>query len=1156
LAGDRLSRREKRALLFWVVAGLAGAIFAYKNYFQAFPEASVNFKITRQQAVERAESFLGELGESTSGYRSAVAFDVDNIAKTYLERKLGLKEANRLMSGTLDIWYWDVRFFQPLKEEEFHVRLNPAGQVIGFDHHVPEAQPGGRLDRDAAEQKAQAFFVTRLGDDPSAWQLLPEEANSTRRSERTDLSFTWEKRGFRAKDAPYRLAIRLQGDRIGSASRYLLVPENWRRSFARLRSGNDTLALVFTVPYVILLAVAVWLGIRLSRTGQTSWRTPILLGFSVAGILFLQGLNSWPLWGTIYDTNTSYSSFLALRIAQALGFGLLSAITITVVLPGGEPLYRKSQPERLQLYKAFTLRGLRSKEFFSAATVGLSLAAVHIGYVVAFYIIASWLGAWAPQDLNYEESVNTLFPWITGAAIGLLAATNEEFTFRLFAIPFFQRVTGSRFTAVVLPAFLWSFLHSNYPQEPAYTRGIEIGIFGVLAGLVMLRWGILATLIWHYTVDAGLVGLFLVRSHNLYFKVSGAVVALAALAPLLFATFSYLTRGGFEKDEDLRNAAAPTPDITFSSVAESAPAGVAARHYTGLRPVLLGLLALCMAIGGAVLWKVRPPAIGDYLRLTVNARSAAAKADEALKSRGGDPNAYRKAVIFHDVSDPLVNEFLRQRIGIEPTNDLYAKQVPVAIWQVRYFQDSQPEEYTVKLGPDGAFLALSHKVAEEAPGASLSKEQARSRAEEYLVTQKRLDLSQWTLVEADSDKRPHRIDHELTWQQNSPVTGDTRGNAGHAYVRIKLAVIGDQVTDYRESYYPKPSDRVKAEEKEGGALWRYIKIPDEWRRSREQINMARVVVNYAIPIVFAAGLGVSALILFLKNLRSEAARRIPWKTLSLWAFCSLAAFLIVYAFGSTLATRLSQYDTAIPLKTYFAALAIGGLLGAPFTFGIALLIFGMAWYFAKRAFGEERIPNWLTMPGAYYRDALFIGLGGAAALVGLETLLQAASQYWPTVHRSAAAAFGTDFDAKVPALAILASAVQHSLLLTGAILAAAGFLANYARPAWLRALLFILLAVFLVPGNWGDAADLTKQLLAQLIFLSVAVLGFRRMVGFNVLGCLLILLTIALGGGALEMLKQGDSFYRSNGYALLAALAMILLWPFARWLKAPKPDLV
>ena len=199
--------------------------------------------------------------------------------------------------------------------------------------------------------------------------------------------------------------------------------------------------------------------------------------------------------------------------------------------------------------------------------------------------------------MNYEESVNTLFPWISGAAIGLLASTNEEFTFRLFAIPFFKKFTKSTWIAVIVPAFLWGFLHSNYPQEPAYTRGIEIGLIGIVAGLIMLRWGIMATLIWHYTVDASLVGLFLIRSNSLYFKISGAVVAAAAVAPLAFSGISYLLRGRFEPDEDLLNEAAPVPEISAATVQAEA-AAVQRRRYDALAPAMLGVLALCFVVGG------------------------------------------------------------------------------------------------------------------------------------------------------------------------------------------------------------------------------------------------------------------------------------------------------------------------------------------------------------------------------------------------------------------------------------------------------------------------------------------------------------------------------------------------------------------------------
>src|SRR5260370_7268124 len=114
--------------------------------------------------------------------------------------------------------------------------------------------------------------------------------------------------------------------------------------------------------------------------------------------------------------------------------------------------------------------------------------------------MARHFGAWARQEINYENSVNTTFPWISGVAIGLLASTSEEFLFRLFAIPFLHRLTNSRIVAVILPAFAWSFLHSSYPNEPPYIRGLEGALIGIVAGALRLRRAILSTLIGHYTL--------------------------------------------------------------------------------------------------------------------------------------------------------------------------------------------------------------------------------------------------------------------------------------------------------------------------------------------------------------------------------------------------------------------------------------------------------------------------------------------------------------------------------------------------------------------------------------------------------------------------------------------------------------------------------
>ena len=193
-------------------------------------------------------------------------------------------------------------------------------------------------------------------------------------------------------------------------------------------------------------------------------------------------------------------------------------------------------------------------------------------------------------------------------------------------------------------------------------------------------------------------------------------------------------------------------------------------------------------------------------------------------------------------------------------------------------------------------------------------------------------------------------------------------------------MLGDEVTDYRRSYFRRASSADEDEPASEG-FSTFIKIPDDWRRKQEETTLPREALSFG-PMVLLGGLGLTVLILFFKNLRSEAARAIPWKRLSLWAGWALVAFYIIFAFGDRFPTFLNAYNTAIPYKTTLGVLGIIALLGGPFSFGFLVLLFGVGWYYAKLAFGEERLTTWAGMPGVYYRDALWIGLGGSAGLLG------------------------------------------------------------------------------------------------------------------------------------------------------------------------------
>src|SRR6185436_13726267 len=149
------------------------------------------------------------------------------------------------------------------------------------------------------------------------------------------------------------------------------------------------------------------------------------------------------------------------------------------------------------------------------------------------------------------------FPWVSVLFAGFFPALSEEFLSRGFSIPFFERVFRSRFAAIVLAGFIWGFGHSTYPNQPFYIRGLEVGIVGVVAGLLMFRFGLLPLLIWHYTIDAVYTATLLFASGNTYYVASAAAASLIFAVPLVAAIVLYARNRGFVPDDDLTNATLP-----------------------------------------------------------------------------------------------------------------------------------------------------------------------------------------------------------------------------------------------------------------------------------------------------------------------------------------------------------------------------------------------------------------------------------------------------------------------------------------------------------------------------------------------------------------------------------------------------------------------
>ena len=231
----------------------------------------------------------------------------------------------------------------------------------------------------------------------------------------------------------------------------------------------------------------------------------------------------------------------------------------------------------------------------------------------------------------------------------------------------------------------------------------------------------------------------------------------------------------------------------------------------------------------------------------------------------------------------------------------------------------------------------------------------------------------------------------------------------HAFGRMQLSVVGDEVTSYRT----------------------FIKIPDEWRRQREEQSVARTIFTF-LPVLLVLGFGGTVLVFFLREIKSDLMREVPWRRFSLWGLYGVVAYITDLRVCRPHRTGFKPIFDGDAAKVRIRRTGYRLSGGNVFLSGRDRAA-AMAWFFLRQAFAETDFPGWRGMAKNYYRDALLIGVGGTAALLTLKRVSDWMSAHWPTPHQSLGAAFGNDFDSVLPGISISATAMLHGLLFAGTI---------------------------------------------------------------------------------------------------------------------------
>jgi hypothetical protein len=1063
---EKFDRNDRRFILTCLAVTAIGAALTGLLFQRAFPEASIEFRVNRSEARVRGEKFLGGLGRNVAGTRFAGRFDVDDEPKVYLERELGLEKASRFYGTDAKVWRWRMRWFRSAVKEEEKVEITPRGDLAGYESVRKEDAPGAHLTQEEARAVSRKFLE---GLGLAAASLKPIEVSPVTRPNRTDWKFEDEKPGFRMKEATVRYATTVSGAEVTGFREIVHVPESWSRDYRRLRAKNETAGTFAT--FGLFLTFVAMLGVLVAKISRRDvpWKLVAAFGGIACVLALLSALNAIPLSLYDYETNSPLSSYLTKEIVLGILGAIATGAGIAVIVASAEPIYRERFPRQQSLSGMFSRRGLRTKRFFRGLLLGYALTAFFFAYQAVFYVVAAKLGAWAPADIPYSDLLSTAFPWATVLLIGFLPAVSEEGISRMFSISFLDKLGAGRVIAVVVPALIWGFGHSAYPNQPFYIRGIEVGMAGILMGILMLRYGVLPLLVWHFTVDATYTALLMLRSGNAYYVLSGGIAAGILLLPLAAALVLYFRKGGFALEDGLTNGDqgfVPTPPAALLAPEEVPPVRPVSRAVLGFAAVAAVVLvsSFFLPTGG-------PRSLAE----DSTGRAAAERlAQRFLRANGADPARFHmvsylgtgfpddEEVRFAKPWDkggiPGFSEagarYVLAKGGETAFDRLARENLPLAYWVVRFFQPEKKEEWKVLVDSGRARVVAFVNPKEEAAAAAPppAAEAARARA---LNAAGKLGFParQYSVVDVGTQARPKRTDTTVVLEAGRAAVAEARPRLTAVFHGSRLATL-------------LPS----------------IRVPESFVREYRRRSSADWLLLAAKVVAIGGFVGLGV-ILFLRLVRGGGFR---WRR--------LVGPLTVAAVGIALALANSAANVA---RGYPTDQAYGLFqLVASISFTIAGIGFVCLAGFGFILLSGAR-PGWraaLRRSGSL-KDALVRALVAAAGTAGLARWKSVASARFPAL-------FDPDpslphaLERTLPGYAGFWSAATAAFFLAvvAAVAALAWKDAAFRKPFW-RVLAIAAILLALTPSGVRSAEEFAAEFLPEVLmagWLAFCVFGLLK----------------------------------------------------------------
>jgi hypothetical protein len=877
--------------IVWLL--LALALLGFGLYLKlderVFPAASIDLKFSRDQIAQRARDYAVRYGYDKKKPIESTTFTYFNESKTFLEYELGLDQANRLMRDKVPVWSWTTRFCKQFDLEQFRVWLSPEGKLIAFSRMVEDERVMPTITHAEALKQAEQFLEKEIGRPMATLKLVSDKTIT--QAHRDDHSFTWEDTtpANDFKGARLRYYISFSGNAMTAYSNFLLIPDQWKRKYETIRSMNDLLQRIATIFYGTLQTLA-YLVVPWALTRRLMrWRFAVFGGLVTALVGALDSVNDYATVIDSYDPSSSFRDYLVSYYFNQ-GMATLSSFVSGVLLFGGaDVVYRLSYPKRIALENYLTLKGFATAEGRKAVIVGYSVFAIHLGWIIAYYMLGEKLKFWCPLGVDDYQLLGSAVPFFSAISLGIHAATVEETIARVVALSLVDKLTGKFWIANLFQAAAWGFMHSSYPQQPAYARGVELTIAGLFYGYIMRRYGLLPCFIGHYLVDAFLDAKPLLSAGNPGLFASG-LIPLVPFAVLLGISLLYerFKKPAAGHDDALLNEALPVHPVEIKPLPDEAEG----YHYQPFKRKTRWILAAVAVLGIVFSFNTSTPLPGDQSRVTIDRDHAIRRGKEILARNGIDSGGYKiVASLGTNVSSEEM-QYLFEKKKLARTLELASITQPGFIWSVRFFKYKDSTEYKVELYGDGREYSFDITENDDVAGASITKAEAEKLALAY-VKKVHPEYKDVVLDKCSWDKRKNRVDYDVVLKVPSL-------NVDEAEYKITLQVVGDKPCNFSQSW----------------------QIPNAWTFDRakqtatDHIFSAMRYASYLIMGAFSIWWGIGIL-------RSGTIR---WRAA---IFVSIVCGLLVLPYEiNRWPVLFTEYETSSTRETFIFNQIVGLIRGA------------------------------------------------------------------------------------------------------------------------------------------------------------------------------------------------------------------------------------